>query len=243
MALIIVARPLPAFAQEFTAGFELVVKQHPTEVDPIGILELRVWADRDCGVAGMVLATGGTNLILSHPVVSEDPFSGAWAECRLSDTSRCQIGIIANPPTATGVRVETFNFAQTLGGDVSGAILYYDNPLHVMDIYLRFDDLTPRDVTVHTYQQVVSTTCVLDGMAPWPTPASSYVEFETVFHVSGGGPCRADFDGDGELTIFDFLAFQNAFDAGDLTADFDGDGELTIFDFLAFQNAFDAGCE
>ena len=26
--------------------------------------------------------------------------------------------------------------------------------------------------------------------------------------------CRADFDGDGQLTIFDFLAFQNAFDAG-----------------------------
>ncbi|MEQ9096547.1 MAG: hypothetical protein RIE32_09815 [Phycisphaerales bacterium] len=26
--------------------------------------------------------------------------------------------------------------------------------------------------------------------------------------------CQADFDGDGELTIFDFLAFQNAFDAG-----------------------------
>jgi hypothetical protein len=56
------------------------------------------------------------------------------------------------------------------------------------------------------------------------------------------GDCRADFDGDGELTIFDFLAFQNAFDAGDLAADFDGDGSLTIFDFLAFQNEFDAGC-
>ncbi|UYV11224.1 MAG: NHL repeat-containing protein [Phycisphaera sp.] len=27
-------------------------------------------------------------------------------------------------------------------------------------------------------------------------------------------PCEADFDGDGSLTIFDFLAFQNAFDAG-----------------------------
>ncbi|MEQ9094814.1 MAG: GC-type dockerin domain-anchored protein [Phycisphaerales bacterium] len=56
------------------------------------------------------------------------------------------------------------------------------------------------------------------------------------------GDCRADFDGDGELTIFDFLAFQNAFDAGDLAADFDEDGSLTIFDFLAFQNEFDAGC-
>jgi hypothetical protein len=55
-------------------------------------------------------------------------------------------------------------------------------------------------------------------------------------------PCRADFDGDGELTLFDFLAFQNAFDSGDLAADFDGDGSLTIFDFLTFQNEFDAGC-
>ena len=54
--------------------------------------------------------------------------------------------------------------------------------------------------------------------------------------------CPADIDGDGSLTLFDFLAFQNLFDAGDLAADFDGDGELTIFDFLAFQNAFDAGC-
>jgi len=60
---------------------------------------------------------------------------------------------------------------------------------------------------------------------------------------AGGVPCRADFDGDGQLTIFDFLAFQNSFDAGDLVADFDGDGSLTIFDFLAFQNEFDAGCE
>jgi|GEM_PF-2041491 len=54
--------------------------------------------------------------------------------------------------------------------------------------------------------------------------------------------CRPDFDGDCLLTIFDFLAFQNLFDAGDLAADFDGDGNLTIFDFLAFQNAFDQGC-
>ncbi len=54
--------------------------------------------------------------------------------------------------------------------------------------------------------------------------------------------CAADRDGDGELTIFDFLVFQNQFDAGDLRADLDGDGALTIFDFLVFQNRFDAGC-
>jgi len=54
--------------------------------------------------------------------------------------------------------------------------------------------------------------------------------------------CPADLDGDGELTIFDFLEFQNLFTSGDPLADFDGDGDLTVFDFLAFQNAFAAGC-
>ncbi|MEQ9096285.1 MAG: GC-type dockerin domain-anchored protein [Phycisphaerales bacterium] len=54
--------------------------------------------------------------------------------------------------------------------------------------------------------------------------------------------CDADLDGDGELTIFDFLDFQSLFDSGDLAADFDGDGSLTLFDFLAFQTAFDTGC-
>ena len=61
--------------------------------------------------------------------------------------------------------------------------------------------------------------------------------------IGEGGSCRADIDGDGDLTLFDFLAFQNLFDAGDLAADFDGDGSLTLFDFLAFQNEFDAGCD
>ncbi|GIW73532.1 MAG: hypothetical protein KatS3mg103_0054 [Phycisphaerales bacterium] len=60
---------------------------------------------------------------------------------------------------------------------------------------------------------------------------------------AGGEPCRADLDGDGQLSLFDFLAFQSLFDAGDLQADFDGDGQLTLFDFLAFQSEFDAGCE
>ena len=54
--------------------------------------------------------------------------------------------------------------------------------------------------------------------------------------------CESDLDLDGELTLLDFLVFQNLFDRGDTAADFDGDGSLTIFDLLAFQNAFDAGC-
>ncbi|MFI4882359.1 MAG: serine hydrolase, partial [Phycisphaerales bacterium JB064] len=40
----------------------------------------------------------------------------------------------------------------------------------------------------------------------------------------GEPPCPADMDADGQLTIFDFLAYQNRFDAGSMEADFDGDG-------------------
>ena len=54
--------------------------------------------------------------------------------------------------------------------------------------------------------------------------------------------CRADIDGDGELSVFDLLAFQRLFALGDARTDFDGDGQPTIFDFLVFQNEFDAGC-
>ena len=54
--------------------------------------------------------------------------------------------------------------------------------------------------------------------------------------------CAADFDGDRELSIFDFLEFQTLFADMDLAADLDGDGALTIFDFLRFQSAFGDGC-
>ncbi len=54
--------------------------------------------------------------------------------------------------------------------------------------------------------------------------------------------CPQDMDGDGALTIFDFLIFQGLFAIGDPAADFDGDGSLTLFDFLEFQGQFDAGC-
>ena len=63
----------------------------------------------------------------------------------------------------------------------------------------------------------------------------------TVAAVAGG--CYADFDGDGSLTILDFVAYQAAFQAGDESADCDGSGTLDILDFVCFQAAFQAGCE
>jgi hypothetical protein len=56
------------------------------------------------------------------------------------------------------------------------------------------------------------------------------------------GGCYADFNGDGELNILDFVAYQNGFVGGDEAADCNGDGELNILDFVCFQNVFQEGC-
>lgn len=91
--------------------------------------------------------------------------------------------------------------------------------------------------------QLASDSIVFDIALAQAVTYQYNVRRDGVADALSSSPCPADFDGDGVLTIFDFLAFQNAFDAGELAADFDGDGVLTLFDFLAFQNAFDAGCE
>ena len=56
------------------------------------------------------------------------------------------------------------------------------------------------------------------------------------------GDCYPDFDADGALTILDFIAFQNAFTAGNANADCDNNAVLDILDFICFQNSFTAGC-
>jgi len=55
-------------------------------------------------------------------------------------------------------------------------------------------------------------------------------------------PCPADLDGDGTVTLADFLLLADAFDAGEDRADLDGDDALTLLDFLVFQNMFEEGC-
>jgi hypothetical protein len=55
-------------------------------------------------------------------------------------------------------------------------------------------------------------------------------------------PCPADFNGDGDLNVNDFLAFQNGFAARAPAADYNRDGGFNVNDFLAFQAGFAAGC-
>jgi hypothetical protein len=55
-------------------------------------------------------------------------------------------------------------------------------------------------------------------------------------------PCPQDFNGDGQVNTQDFLAYLNAWVAGDPRADWNDDGTVNTQDFLAYLNSWVAGC-
>ncbi len=83
---------------------------------------------------------------------------------------------------------------------------------------------------------------VLGSWRPANNRTEDGVQVSLPFEVYGATACAADCDGDGSLTIFDFLCFQNAYSAGESSADCDGDGSVTSDDFTCFQASFMAGC-
>jgi hypothetical protein len=55
-------------------------------------------------------------------------------------------------------------------------------------------------------------------------------------------PCYADFNADGDLNLFDFLAYVTAFNAKSPEANCVKDESWDLFDFLCFTNTFNEGC-
>jgi hypothetical protein len=66
--------------------------------------------------------------------------------------------------------------------------------------------------------------------------------FDNLKFESVGSRCAVDFSGDGSVNVQDFLAFLQAFSAGEARADFDASGSVNVQDFLAFLSAYAAGC-
>ena len=56
--------------------------------------------------------------------------------------------------------------------------------------------------------------------------------------ILGSITLLADFDGDGDVDIFDFSDYAAAYNTGGASADFDGDGDVDIFDFSGYAAAY-----
>ncbi|CAK9074920.1 UDP-N-acetylbacillosamine N-acetyltransferase, partial [Durusdinium trenchii] len=170
--------------------------------------------------------------------------TGSWSSGTVLGFTRTHQWIATIGETASTARVDVFWLGRPNweGTEVCLEGLVGDDVV-VSDCFIH-PGATPDDIQ-HTRMEIAGTEfdrirfICRGGTVPGELDGILAV-FDNVA-IEAGEACRADIDGDGELTIFDFLGYQNLFDAGDLQADFDGDGELTIFDFLAFQNEFDAG--
>jgi len=105
--------------------------------------------------------------------------------------------------------------------------------------------------------QFIGNAFVTDGAATWED-INEAVGFDLSGDVTGdlvvdqddvdavlailGMDCPADFNGDTIVNSLDFIAFLNAYTAGDPKADFNGDTVINSLDFIAFLNAYVAGC-
>jgi len=192
-------------------------------------------------------ATDGTGSISSFPEFTPVNVmtTGSWSSGPVLGFTRTHQWIATIGETASAARVDVFWLGRSNweGTEVCLEGLVGDDVV-VSDCFIHPGAL-PMDIQ-HTRMEVggveferIRFIC-RGGTVPGELDGILAV-FDNVA-IALGDPCRVDIDQDGQLTIFDFLAYQNLFDAGDARADFDGDGELTIFDFLLFQNEFAAGC-
>ena len=199
-------------------------------------------------IVGNFLVDGGPWFALPYNGENLLSFSGDSRIDRVDDDGN---------PLGTFLASGQLNFLQQMSETSAGTVLVgaFSSPSGVWEIDI---DGTLLDVVAGTADSGARSGRELgNGLIMWTNGAGVNISDPatgmTTNVLDGSGQfiallgeveaCYPDFDGDGQLTIFDFLAFQNAFDTGDLMADCDGDGSLTLFDFLCFQNEFDAGCE
>ncbi len=172
--------------------------------------------DGDLSPLDVILSPDGSQIVLS----SEAPFGepDATTTIRTYDPDTGELLAVFDPGIDPDTGERFLRSPRGIGFGPDG-LLYVSST--AADTIVRFDPATG---------------ALVDKFAEFDGLTAQAIEFVLT--------CAsiADFDGDGALTSVDFIAFGNAFDAGNSTADLDGDGTLTLFDYLAFGNAFEAGC-
>lgn len=150
----------------------------------------------------------------------------------------CLDGICEPPPMPDGRRILNM-FGGQLHLPIAGILGDPSNPMPTTIAEWRTDDFMPRDALVVTFNTRAFDVYIDESSGASESRLDTFEEGAGVIRVRR---CYTDCDGDDAATVFDFLCFFNAFQAGDFYADCDESGELDLFDFLCFQQEFIAGC-
>ncbi|MFI4882358.1 MAG: GC-type dockerin domain-anchored protein, partial [Phycisphaerales bacterium JB064] len=205
-ALLAFAAAAPAFAQSSPYRLEIRVDRPILEPGETATVELWAWYnDRQYWLPALIR----TNVLTNNP----DRFGEQ------------QLLFLNGPGTSAGERTD-----DGIEGILAGSLCLpcadcqWPQPDPVL-FWRATLTAPPADFPYEVHAATLTTQYEIHGWG-CPPPVSRLDELEeaqaTIFVV----PCRADLTGDGTLTIADYLAFLNAFDAGEALADFDFDGEL-----------------
>jgi hypothetical protein len=213
-----------AVAQDPDPRYTPAIKVHPPVVEIGDVAHIEVWAgfdsDRDWAISFVT-----NDLLMSDGSEGVTSFGrGALRSVGCDDPIITERGV-------EGLCAFQYNSETSVLADPSDPILYFTADFRPTEGMDRRIELSTRTSEYKCYVDM----CCLTAESRVDELAEGSASIRIV-------ACRADFNEDGALDIFDFLAFMNAFDAGEELADFDFDGELTVFDFLEFQNRFDLGC-
>ncbi|MEQ8844263.1 MAG: GC-type dockerin domain-anchored protein [Phycisphaerales bacterium] len=213
-------------------GIELFANTLVTPSDPGTVIEAHGWWD-DPGMSA------GDRWLMGAALydMQADEAGWVWVETIKRAVpppvppARWEDGEI-DGPIVRGIAAGQSDFGPSVPGD-------RDNPYFLWRGRWETSDFTPRVVEFATTKHL---RFAVSGQGPETDLVATGAFQGGRIAIVVRTDCLADLDGNGELDLFDFVAFQNFFMDASPVADLDADGDLTIFDFLVFQNAFDAGC-
>lgn len=126
---------------------------------------------------------------------------------------------------ADGQYWDDTSFAIPAGARRAEVTLYYQTTTKPYMDFLRSEN------TTNSAGNKVYNEYVRFGMSPPVVMAAAHLTL-----------CAADFTGDGFVDGFDYDAYVEAFENGNIAADMDGDGFIDGFDYDSFVAAFELGC-
>jgi hypothetical protein len=169
-------------------------------------------------------------------------FSGAQWDMEAADgeflRGYCLGGVCDPRPIPDGSRIFGMRAVQ-LHFPPAGIFADPSNPIAVAVAEWRPTGFATEDVAVVTFDTRSFSVFIDERSSVSESRLDTFEEGAGIVRVRR---CYTDCDGDDAASVFDFLCFFNAFQAGDFYADCDASGELDLFDFLCFQQEFMDGC-
>jgi hypothetical protein len=220
----------PVAAQDSPNGLDIVVYNEVSPEQPVARVE--VWARFDPQYFALARAA------FQLQVANGQDFNGEWSIVEALDGPWTSAGEIDGKWShrIDGIMPTQMHMHPVMGDD--------SNPILVWTGLYSTEDFTQRDLRLRLpYTIMFDVYATNDWYIPniKRLPLEEIESGEAFVRITPDG-CWADFDDNGTLDLFDFLAFINLFAVDHYGSDCDANNDLDLFDYLCFNNAFNEGC-